>query len=103
MLLLPLLSTGQIIDMDHHVWVIIIVIAYNLYMLEVSLWHFPMARSVFGLKLCILVKGTVLRVGTQIIEFTRGRGRLWPIAFLLYLRDSPPTCQYFQDPILASN
>ena len=101
MLLLPLLSTGQIIDMDHHVWVIIIVIAYNFYMLGVSLWHFHMACSVFGLKLCILVKGHSLKSGTQIVEFTCGR--LWSMAFLLYLRDSPPICQYFQDPILASN
>lgn len=54
-LLLPL-STGQIIDMGHLVWVIVIVIACNLYMLRVSLWHFYMTCSGFGLNLRILVK-----------------------------------------------
>lgn len=58
MFLLPLLSTGQIIDKGHLVWVIIIVIACNLYMLRVSLWSFHMACSVFGLNLFILVKGS---------------------------------------------
>lgn len=58
MLLLLLLLTGQIIDMGHLVWVIIIVIAYNLYMLRVSLWHFYMTCSGFGLNLGILVKGS---------------------------------------------
>lgn len=58
MLLLLLLFTGQIIDMGHLVWVIIIVIACNLYMLRVSLWHFYMTCSGFGLNLCILVKSS---------------------------------------------
>lgn len=56
MFLLLLLSTGQIIDMGHLVWVIIIVIAYNLYMLRVSLRHFYMTCSGFGLNLAFWLK-----------------------------------------------